>query len=356
MSICCENCFIDEYLKDYIRENGTLGDCEFCGESGNNCIDTTELRELFEPVVRLYSIVEDFMPAEELRNWDGKFIWDKLDDDWQIFSSTDYAEKIIKDIFFEREEDAAKELQFLHSFVEREDEYWGDDIEHNRRLAEHWEEFREEILHINRFFPQKSLNLELLTNLFPLFTESIKQNTIIYRARISHDGNRKSCAEMGKPPADQSINGRANPIGIPYLYVASDIDTAISEVRPSIGDRVTVGKFRVVKDLRIVDLREPRLESPFKYGNNLENALIHLQFMRLLGNELSNPVNPRASDIEYVPTQYLCEFIKTCGFGVMYESTLGNGYSIAIFHDTKVKCVSTELYLIEGARYTRIDP
>lgn len=38
-----------------------------------------------------------------------------------------------------------------------------------------------------------------------------------------------------KPLSNSASEGRANPKGIPYLYVATDKETAMSEVRPSLG-------------------------------------------------------------------------------------------------------------------------
>jgi hypothetical protein len=355
MSLCCEHCFDDEYLKDYIRKEGSLNTCNFCGKSGGHCIDPIELSNLFEPVVGLYTPVEDFMPLHDLKEGNGDFIWERLQDDWQIFAiGYEEQEKLLRDMF---PSDTYKDPspQFLNSCVEREDEYWGADIEHNEGMKKHWEEFREEILYKNRFFPRKTLDLKLIESLFPHFSEKISQNSTFYRARISHDGNLKPCSEIGKPSANKSKNGRANPIGIPYLYVASDIDTVIAEIRPSIGDKVTVGKFRVVSDFYVIDLRDPGIESPFMYGEDIDHVLVHLNFMRILGRELSKPVEPISSNIEYVPTQYLCEFIKNCDYnGLLYGSAMGGGYNIAIFDDMNMECIDTELYLIEKAIYSRI--
>ncbi len=33
MSNCCVECFLDEYLKERIKEEGTLGNCDFGGSS-----------------------------------------------------------------------------------------------------------------------------------------------------------------------------------------------------------------------------------------------------------------------------------------------------------------------------------
>ena len=56
-------------------------------------------------------------------------------------------------------------------------------------------------------------------------------------------------------------------------------------------------------------------------------------FLERLGNELTRPVVPQSAAVDYVPSQYLCEFIKDCGFhGVMYRSSVGDGVNLALFY------------------------
>ena len=127
---------------------------------------------------------------------------------------------------------------------------------------------------------------------------------------------------MGKPSPKNSENGRASPKGIPYLYVASSANTAISEVRPVILDRVTVGEFRINQKISVVDLRRKIIGDPFRYGDNLREIVDYLLFMHKLGSELSKTVSPRDSDTAYLPTQYLSEFIKSTGYdGILYGSS-----------------------------------
>ena len=71
----------------------------------------------------------------------------------------------------------------------------------------------------------------------------------------------------------------------------------------------------------------------------------------MLGFILSKPVDRNKTSLEYLPTQYLCEFIKDQGFhGVLYNSFLGDGYNIVLFDETKVECVSTKLHEITSIR------
>jgi hypothetical protein len=59
--------------------------------------------------------------------------------------------------------------------------------------------------------------------------------------------------ERMKPPRDRSREGRANPKGITYLYLANDRETASAEVRPWIGSLMSVGQFKTLRALRLVN-------------------------------------------------------------------------------------------------------
>ena len=52
--------------------------------------------------------------------------------------------------------------------------------------------------------------------------------------------------DSGAPPADLMGNGRANPDHIRYLYLSEDPVTPVYEVRPIIGDTVSVAKFKLL--------------------------------------------------------------------------------------------------------------
>ncbi|VAW49905.1 hypothetical protein MNBD_GAMMA04-1269 [hydrothermal vent metagenome] len=60
-----------------------------------------------------------------------------------------------------------------------------------------------------------------------------------------------------KPLNDRASEGRANPKGIPYLYVATDKETAMSEVRPSLEAILSIGRFKPTKELSIIDFSIP---------------------------------------------------------------------------------------------------
>src|SRR5262249_53432483 len=59
-----------------------------------------------------------------------------------------------------------------------------------------------------------------------------------------------------KPPRGQAPGGRANPKGIPYLYLSTHRETALAEVRPWVGSFVSAAQLKTARDLRIVNCTE----------------------------------------------------------------------------------------------------
>ena len=112
--------------------------------------------------------------------------------------------------------------------------------------------FTEELKHKNRFFPKVAPEKDLFIEFGPLLGVIIKKEAQkFYRARINEEGKQFKLKEMKKPPATMALNGRANPLGIPYLYAASTIETAIAEVRGHKGESVTVLEFNANRNLEL---------------------------------------------------------------------------------------------------------
>ena len=163
---------------------------------------------------------------------------------------------------------------------------------------------------------------------------------------------------MGSPPPEKSVAGRANPIGISYLYAASDKDTAIAELRPHKQHSITVVTISVDSSIKLADLRSPKLSiSPFRFiGENLSENVNNIHFLEHLSAELVKPVLPKDSNLEYLTTQYLCELIKSCGFdGIIYKSSVGRGDNYAFFSSDKLVFKSVKMSQIESIKYDFVD-
>ncbi len=134
-----------------------------------------------------------------------------------------------------------------------------------------------------------------------------------------------------KPLPERAQEGRANPKGIPYLYLATDRDTAIGEVRPWVGSYVSVCRFTIRKELRLVDCTKD--EQPYKrYRKEPRPEIREEAVWSSISRAFSKPVNPCDDIADYVPTQIIAEFLKTHGYdGIEYRSSLGKGHNIVLF-------------------------
>jgi len=325
---CCPNCFIDHFLQTEIQSislnNGT---CDFCGSASQPLVNPKQLIDRFEPLLDLYRS-DPF----------GKNLITLLQDDWNIFQT--FSTELQTELLLQVSGNS-------NNLNERYSARFLKDVNNLQR----WEDFREELKFRNRFFPSNAPGID---HLMPFGKHLGRRATIdsqvFYRARTNNSCTLFTPDDMRKPPKDKAINGRANPLGISYLYVASDVDTAISEIRPHKGERVTIAEFKMLQDLELADLRDPKESiSPFQLNDDNELELIYknLSYLTMLGNELSKPIIPQRVNLEYLPSQYLCELIKQIGFhGIIYKSSVSSGNNFVIFNDERLDVVSCSSYEI----------
>lgn len=148
-------------------------------------------------------------------------------------------------------------------------------------------------------------------------------------------------AERMKPLPGSVIEGRANPPGLPALYLASCAEAAVSEVRPSTGSEVSVAQFRILHDLKAIDLSHGYGESSWKHltFDNLlgksepTSEVIEKVIWTQMDHAFSMPINHSENRTGYVPTQILAELFAESGYeAIIYRSRfVENGHNIAIF-------------------------
>jgi hypothetical protein len=140
--------------------------------------------------------------------------------------------------------------------------------------------------------------------------------------------------ERIKPVPEKATHGRVNRTGITCLYLASDKKTATLEVRPLVGSYVSVGQFKVLRDIRVVDCTlgmdtlARRLRKSWTIPEDPETT-VWLE----INNAFSKPVERGDSNLDYVPTQTLAEEFKLHRFdGVAYKSRYGEeSFNVALF-------------------------
>lgn len=341
---CCIHCFNDTQIVSIISTSNIVGDCDFCESKNITIFDCEKLSENFTQIFDLYR------PASE-----SKFLLhEHINSFWPgLFNVRLLGGKTIKHLIntIGRSYDGySKELfESPVNFINEIDENTPQELELQ------WDDFALEIKENNRFFIESKIDIETIGSYLVRLAKTYPVGQCFYRARLSED--KLDITQLGKPPKQYATSGRANPIGIPYLYVSESQMTTVYETRSSLYDQLTVGEFHLLEPLQVISLRQIDFIGPFEIqdkGFELEEFISIRPFLIRLQNELSKPIRKQDAPFDYLPTQYLCEYIKFLGFdAIEYDSAMHiGGYNLAIFHDNKLICKSADFLDISNILYT----
>lgn len=222
-----------------------------------------------------------------------------------------------------------------------------------------WDIFVDSIKNKYRFHTDMFVK-SILKDYCPYLVRVLKKGNIYYRARISSaDGFKIN--EMGAPPKKIASAGRINPEGMSYLYLADRPDTTVYETRASLHDYICIGKFELIKDISVINLTG--LDQISVFNPELDYLFHAINRGHLKKNEeLAKSVRSSDSDLDYLPTQYICDYIKSIRLdenveekayqGIMYKSTMiSYSYNIAIFDPTVFECVGIEVREVTKVEY-----
>lgn len=191
----------------------------------------------------------------------------------------------------------------------------------------------------------------------------LEARTALWRAQLGHefgrycgrtkDGYKVTGVTMKplnanrmKPLSDRAYEGRINVKGIPCLYLANEMATAMTEVRPWVGSHVSIAQFVTLRDLILVDCSS---DTEVPYMGNEDPASIEHYVWWNINEAFSEPVT-RADDVaDYAPTQVLAETFRSGGAdGLLYGSRFGKGKNIALFDLDAAEQTDCKLYQVEG--------
>ena len=172
-------------------------------------------------------------------------------------------------------------------------------------------------------------------------------NDAIYRARPHAEGEQPDSARaLGAPPVEFALSAnRMSPAGISMFYGSLDAATAAAEAAgadPEESPAITVARFSALRPLRVLDLTElPEVPSAFDVARR--DTRPQIAFLRHFVSKLREPVvRDRSEHVEYVPTQVVCEYLRSrfrCEDGnpvdgVLYSSVRHpGGTSLVLFAD-----------------------
>lgn len=314
----CKDCFLDEEIRKEVENNSTgEGRCDVCGKNGKRC-DISVFADFFVSVVRLFKSDDTSQDT----------IISLLEKDWNIFVNAQCAQTILSEVI------STNGLDFsLDDTVSYTDEIIS-------RVSV-WEQLKIEVKENYRYFVDHE-KFDSYADLSPLST--LEEGAFLFRARITPDGQKKlKPKKMGCPEKGKATAGRANPLGIPYLYLCKDEETTFYEVRSVYLDRLSIGKFKIQRDLNIVDFNsKSSLFLSFDGVNSLPDTVVKKLIQDAISRDLSKPLRRYDTELEYIPTQLICEYCKRNNAdGICFNSSLhSGGVNYVLFNPEDAKCIS----------------
>lgn len=360
----CNHCSKDKFLKKIIKSEGSPGKCTLCEELRKSAISVDE--EIFTKalacLVRYY-----YSEWEYHTKLGGRDLGVLLTNENPIFRYPASKDDL------EREEFALNALDGV---------YGDDDVQiitaYGREIYEHTplDAVRrgdpwlingiEKKLETNNYFLVEPQYQEIFKRFKKYISKKILTGKIFYRARIGakesavdyipennskiqyftpHEGK-----EIGAPPIHLASSGRVNRPGVSYLYLASNAETAIAEVRPHPGDKVSIGKFVLKNKIVVADLSNHEI-----LKNHMTNeGLDELAYIVSIENTLAN-ASPPTNKTFYGITQFITEMFRKMNFdGVMFKSSVCKGKNLVVFDPSHFEWQqnSGDVFEIAGLKYS----
>lgn len=314
----CKECFADEEIRKEVENNSIDEDkCDVCGKTGKRC-DLSVFADFFVSVIQLFK--------KDVNSEDT--IISILERDWNVFSNSLCAQTILNEIIHSNA---------LTISIDDKVSYTDDII--NRVNV--WDQLKKDVKENYRYFVDHD-RFDDYADLSP--SSELKEGTLLYRARIIPEGKKKlKSKDMGCPEKGKATAGRANPLGIPYLYLCKDEITTYYEVRSVYLDKLSIGIFRIQRNLKIVDFNsKSSLFLSFDGTNPLSDTVVKKKILEALSRDLSKPMRRYDTELEYIPTQLICEYCKRNeADGICFGSSLhSGGVNYVLFNPEDAKCIS----------------
>ena len=133
--------------------------------------------------------------------------------------------------------------------------------------------------------------------------------------------------EMGPPPASKATDKRCSKKGNPLFYLASDEQTVISELKQKLDTYISIGCFKLDRDIKVVDLTALDY---YDYAKN-DKLIESYTYLKTIQELFMKPVNDQNQE-EYKKTQLIAAFIKNIGYkGIIYNSSVSRGKNYVFF-------------------------
>jgi hypothetical protein len=201
----------------------------------------------------------------------------------------------------------------------------------------------------------------------PSREKRVNVGRVFWRAQIGHDWEPivYEGKEVGenhcpygstrmRPMNNGASEGRANPKGMPYLYLANNKETAMSEVRPWVDSYISVGQFKINRNLLLIDCSVHGSEKwPPIYEEEPSAIEKESSAWSYIDIAFSKPIIDSDGEADYVPTQILSDLFKSKGYdGIIYKSVFSKGFNVALYDLNIADIVSCHLFQVKTLSFT----
>lgn len=132
--------------------------------------------------------------------------------------------------------------------------------------------------------------------------------------------------EIGSPPMLNASEGRLNRTRVSILYLASDRETTVAELRPHPGHLISTAAFRLERDIVVANFADHDIRN-FLNDRRLEGLRTILSIAEIL----NVPVQPEHRFL-YAATQLIADAVRTEGYdGLMFSSSVASGSNLVCF-------------------------
>ncbi|SKA33260.1 RES domain-containing protein [Enhydrobacter aerosaccus] len=361
----CDDCVGEPFLKDLIQKTGKKRKCAYCKISAPT-ISVGELAErvdgAFDRHYRRTSTEPDGYQWMAMKDPESNYDWERDGEPviWAIVNAAVISEKAATDV----QEILSEEHGSSPSDYTGEEEPYDSDSHYEEisvddyAWQEEWRNFEHSLKTESRYFSQTGLaHLKSVFAGLDALKTSNGQALIVdagpgtpfeafYRARYFESGSKLKEAmkrpdrNIGPPPTELAAAGRMNARGISVFYGAGNAETARAEIRPPVGSRVIVAKFKVMRTLKLLDLRSflHVHEAGSIFDETLARRTGRAVFLRSLVFKMTMPVMPSDEATSYLPTQAIADFLASNMEpeldGILFPSVqvAGAGLNVVLFH------------------------
>jgi hypothetical protein len=335
----CDKCFADLEIKQFIISTSkNQGRCDCCDENGA-LIDVRELLDFFTEFITIF----------KENNVDGRSLVELIQEDWFIFSSIDTGTKFFSsfDVLTSLASIAGVSLPGLKLDPMIRVTY----VDEISESVSYWHNLKDDLKWERRFLTDIEEMTGINWNSILRISAKMDSRNLLFRARINQNGQVSpfNKENMGKPEKYFSTAGRANPQGIPYLYLSKALETTLYEARATFLDNISIGTFRIKDNVELTLVDFTQKFSPFTQEGQIINFTKEKLIKDAISKDLSRPLRRYDSELEYIPTQFICEFIRFNieADGIQFKSSLEKeGVNIVLFDQSKVECIDVEVHQI----------